>query len=65
VLVAVDPLALAPLVLLAVALAGYCLYDIAKATEVRHLPKWAWAVICCVSIPLGPILYLTLGRGSR
>ena len=60
-----DPLALAPLVLVGLALVGYCLYDIARAGAVRHLPKWAWVVICCVSIPLGPILYLTLGRPDR
>ena len=28
-----------------------------------NLPKWAWALIICVSIPLGGILYLAVGRG--
>lgn len=59
----VDPRALAPLALLAVALVGYCLYDIGRAETVRHLPKWAWALICILSIPLGPLAYLALGRG--
>jgi hypothetical protein len=62
---AIDPRALAPLVLLAVALVGYCLYDIVKAERVRYLPKWAWAVLCVISIPLGPIAYLVLGRAHR
>lgn len=62
---AVDPRALAPLVLLAAALVGYCLYDIARAEEVRHLPKWGWALICIVFIPLGPLAYLVFGRESR
>jgi ABC-2 type transport system ATP-binding protein len=31
--------------------------------EVRHLPKWAWALIIVLgSIPIGPILYFTIGR---
>jgi hypothetical protein len=64
-IMAVDPRALAPLVLLALALVGYCLYDIANAEQVRWLPRWAWALLCVLSIPLGPIAYLMLGRGPR
>jgi hypothetical protein len=30
--------------------------------SVRYLPKWLWAVIWVVSIPLGGIPYLTLGK---
>ncbi len=60
-----DPWALAPLLILAIALAGYCLYDIYRAPAVRHLPKWGWALICLVSIPLGPLAYLMLGRDPR
>jgi hypothetical protein len=61
----VDPLALAPLVVLAVALVGYCLYDLASSAEACYLPRWAWALVCCLSIPFGPILYLTIGRAIR
>jgi ABC-2 type transport system ATP-binding protein len=49
-------------VLLAVALlvmVGFWI-DLARA-EVRHLPRWVWALLM-LSIPLGPILYLTIGR---
>jgi Phospholipase_D-nuclease N-terminal len=53
--------AVLPLVVLLVAFVGYCLVDLARA-EVRHLPKWAWAVICLVSVPLGGIVYLLVGR---
>jgi hypothetical protein len=60
-----DPRALAPLVILAAALVGYCLYDIYRATGTRYLPRWAWAVICVLSIPLGPLAYLVLGREAR
>lgn len=42
--------------------AGYCVADVVRAAEVRYLRKWAWALICLVQIPLGGILYLTIGR---
>jgi hypothetical protein len=60
-----DPLALAPLLILAIALAGYCLFDIYRAPAVRYLPKSAWALICILSMPLGPLAYLMLGRESQ
>lgn len=56
--------ALAPLLLAAAAFVAYCLYDISR-TEVRHLPRWAWALICILSVPLGGIVYLLVGRGPR
>ncbi len=55
--------ALAPVAVLAVAFIAYCLWDLARS-EVRYLPKWAWAVLCVLSVPLGGIAYLTLGRRS-
>lgn len=56
--------AIAPIALLAVAFLAYCLYDL-RRSSVRYLPKWAWAVICVCSIPIGGILYLTLGKDHR
>jgi hypothetical protein len=53
--------ALLPLALLLVAFVGYCLVDLARG-EVRYLPKWAWAVICLVSVPVGGLVYLLVGR---
>ncbi len=55
--------ALAPVAVLAVAFIAYCLWDLARS-EVRYLPKWAWAVLCVLSVPLGGIAYLVLGRRS-
>jgi hypothetical protein len=56
--------ALLPLVVLAVAFVAYCLFDLSR-NEVRYLPKWAWALICVFSIPIGGIVYLTVGRVRR
>jgi hypothetical protein len=61
----VDLRALAPLLILAIALVAYCLYDLYRAPGTRYLPRWAWALICVLSIPLGPLAYLLLGRESR
>lgn len=54
--------ALAPLILLAVGFVVWVLVDIIRADSVQHLPKWVWAIISVISIPLGGILYLLLGR---
>ena len=56
--------ALIPLVLLCLAFVGYCLFDLYRS-EVRYLPKWAWALICVASVPVGGIVYLTVGREHR
>jgi hypothetical protein len=53
--------AVLPLVLLGLAWVGYCLYDLSRS-PVRYLPKWAWALIIVVSVPLGGVAYLVLGR---
>jgi hypothetical protein len=56
--------ALAPLVVLALAFVGYCWFDLSRA-KVRYLPKWAWVLICALSVPVGGILYLIVGREHR
>jgi Phospholipase_D-nuclease N-terminal len=53
---------LAAIVLAAIAFEAFCLVDLFRAREVRHLPKWAWACICLISIPVGGIAYLSIGR---
>jgi hypothetical protein len=53
--------AVAPLIVVLVAFVGYCAYDIGRH-EVRYLPKWVWVIVCCVSIPIGGIVYLLVGR---
>jgi hypothetical protein len=53
--------ALVPIVVVALAFVVYCWIDIARH-DVKYLPKWAWAIICTVSVPLGGIVYLLVGR---
>src|SRR5664279_3435424 len=56
-------LALTPVVLLVVGLVIFCLDDLIRAPAVRYLPKPLWALIILIgSIPIGPVLYLVLGR---
>jgi Phospholipase_D-nuclease N-terminal len=48
---------------LAVGFDAFCLVDLARAAEVRYLPKWGWVLlICIISAPFGGIVYLTIGR---
>ena len=57
--------ALLPIIVLAAAFAGYCIVDIVRAPSTQHMPKWAWIIACLVSIPLGGIVYLLIGRPDR
>jgi hypothetical protein len=54
--------ALVPIVVIAVGFVVFCLVDLARADQVRYLPRWAWAIVCLISVPLGGIVYLILGR---
>lgn len=54
----------APVVVLAAGFVGYCLYDLRKS-DVRWLPKWAWGIICVISVPLGGIVYLAFGQADH
>ena len=56
-----NVLAFAPILILLLAFVGYCLWDLTR-TNVRYLPKWAWVIIVVISVPLGGILYLAVGR---
>jgi hypothetical protein len=53
-----------PLAVLALAFVGYCLFDMSRS-EVRYLPKWAWVAVCLLSVPMGGIVYLLVGREHR
>lgn len=51
-----------PLALVAVIFVAGCLIDIVRRPKVRYMPKWAWALVCVGSIPLGGLVYLLVGR---
>jgi hypothetical protein len=54
--------AVAPILVLGLAFVAYCIVDIARH-DVRYLPKWGWVLVCClVSMPVGAIIYLIIGR---
>ena len=57
----INVAALAPLFIVGVAFVVYCLVDISRS-DVRHLPHWVWRLIVILSIPLGGIVYLLIGR---
>jgi ABC-2 type transport system ATP-binding protein len=55
--------ALIPVAVLALALDAYCLIDLYRAPSVRSLPKIAWVlIILLIGWPLGPLIYLLVGR---
>lgn len=56
--------AIIPVAVIALGFVAYCLVDLARS-QVRYLPKWLWAVICLVSVPLGGIIYLLVGKAHR
>jgi hypothetical protein len=58
--------AIVPVLVFALGFVAFCLVDLARS-EVRHLPKWAWGIICVITVPLGGVVYLLVGRepGAR
>ncbi len=57
--------ALAPIIVVLLGFVGFCLLDLKRTERVRWLPKWGWAILCVMSIPLGGLLYLTLAKPSN
>jgi Phospholipase_D-nuclease N-terminal len=53
---------LLPVLPAAAAFVAFCLIDLARTRQVRYLPKWGWAIVCLIQIPLGGIIYLALGK---
>lgn len=41
---------------------AFCLADLARAGNVRYLPKWGWVLACLIQSPSGGIVYLAVGR---
>lgn len=53
--------ALVPIVVLALAWLGCCLYDLSRSST-RHLPKRVWAAPIVVSVAFGQVASLAAGR---
>jgi len=53
--------AIAPLLVISFGIVIWALVDLTRF-QARGLPKWAWAIICLVSIPFGAIVFLIVGR---
>jgi hypothetical protein len=51
-----------PIAVFGLAFVIFCLFDVFRRPRVKYLPRWVWAIICCISIPLGGIIYLIVGR---
>lgn len=56
--------ALAPVIVILLGFLIYCLWDLSRS-RVRYLPKWAWVLICLVSVPFGGVVYLIFGREPK
>jgi len=53
--------ALVPLILLAAGWVAYGWWDLSKS-QVQYLPKWGWALVIALSVPLGGVVFLLIGR---
>ena len=58
-------LALLPLALVQLGLVIYALYDLVRRPKVWGGNKIIWAAVILLVNFIGPVLYLTMGRGER
>jgi hypothetical protein len=54
--------ALVPLLVALLAFVTFCVVDAVRSQGVRYLPRWAWVVVCLISMPWGGIAYLIFGK---
>lgn len=54
--------AVIPIIVIGLVFVIFCEVDVFRRPRVRYLPRWLWAIICLISVPLGGILYLVFGR---
>lgn len=56
--------AITPLVLLNVILIIWCISDISKRNNIKYFDKKIWILLILFIQFIGPVIYLTLGRGD-
>lgn len=56
---------LIPLVLIQLALMGYSLYHVMTHEKYRFGNRVIWILVCVLVNIIGPIIYLTVGRGEE
>ncbi|MDG0843982.1 PLDc N-terminal domain-containing protein [Staphylococcus equorum] len=57
-----NPKILIPVIIIIALYLIICFVDLFKVNKTKFLPKWAWGLIICISVPLGGIIYYLLGR---
>lgn len=57
-----NPKILIPVIIIIALYLIICFVDLFKVNKTKFLPKWAWSLIICISVPLGGIIYYLLGR---
>jgi hypothetical protein len=60
-----SAVAIIPIIVIGLAFVIFCLRDVFTRPRVKYLPRWLWAIICVISIPLGGIIYLIVGRAEE
>ena len=53
--------ALVPLIVVAVAFVDFCLRDLLRS-PVEPPARWVWAAVIVLSVPLGGIIWLLVGK---
>ena len=54
--------ALVPFFAIIIIFTAYCLVSVVRAPDTRYLNRGWWILICLLSMPMGGIFYLLLGR---
>src|SRR5512146_1910642 len=54
-----------PLLVLVIGWVAGCLTAVVRDGPPRYLPKWAWALVICATVPWGGVAYLAFGRTRR
>ena len=54
-----------PLLVVVIGFVAGCLTAVVRDGPPRYLPKWAWALVICATVPWGGVAYLAVGRTRK